>query len=387
MYKGYRYIDNDAHVLEPADLWEKYLEPRFQDRRPRSVVRWERADPEQLPLILDTVSFHQETHVNGYDMPAFDTGFGAQGVFQMPGCSEVYEEYMRLGFNQDTYKLVLDRSGIDYMVLYPTAGLTINCVNGLDPALAAAHCHAYNSWLYDFLSGGDRRLVGVGTVDLRDPSTAVGEARRCVKELGFKGIQINPEPVTDCPAIWDPRYDPLWAAIAELDVPLGIHLAPITPNNAARYYFGPWAPGIGTSAFIIGNMMASVALIMGGVLERHPKLRVVHLETGCGWAPFWLERMESGILGSARGLSALKMRPTDYFQRQCYISADPDDAWIPQYLAQLGDQNLVTATDFGHPEGKGYIHALQDTVSLSGVSEESKRKVMWDNGARLYGLA
>ena len=134
-------------------------------------------------------------------------------------------------------------------------------------------------------------------------------------------------------------------------------------------------------------MMASVALIMGGVLERHPKLRVVHLETGCGWVPFWLERMESGILGSARGLSALKMRPTDYFLRQCYVSADPDDAWIPQFLGQLGDQNLVTATDFGHPEGKGYIHALQDTLSLPGVSEESKRKVMWDNGARLYGLA
>ncbi len=105
MYKGYRYIDNDAHVLEPADLWEKYLEPRFQDRRPRSVVRWERADPAQMPITLDSVSFHQETHVNGYDMPAFDTGFGAQGVFQMPGCSQVYEEYMQLGFNQDTYRL------------------------------------------------------------------------------------------------------------------------------------------------------------------------------------------------------------------------------------------------------------------------------------------
>ena len=107
--------------------------------------------------------------------------------------------------------------------------------------------------------------------------------------------------------------------------------------------------------------MASVALIMGGVLERHPRLRVVHLETGCGWVPFWLERMESGILGSARGLSALKMRPTDYFLRQCYVSADPDDRVDTSVPCANRRQNLVTATDFGHPEGKGYIHALQDT--------------------------
>jgi predicted TIM-barrel fold metal-dependent hydrolase len=92
-------------------------------------------------------------------------------------------------------------------------------------------------------------------------------------------------------------------------------------------------------------------------------------------------------LGSAKGLSALRLRPTDYFLRQCYVSADPDDAWIPQFLAQLGDHNLVTATDFGHPEGKGYIHAVEDTMSLAGVAEESRRKLMWDNGVRLYGLA
>jgi uncharacterized protein len=389
MHNGYRYVDSDAHVLEPPDLWENYMEPRYKDRLPRAFAQWDQT--EKVPG--ESVCFHQEAHVNGYHMPAFDTGSDF-GVFPAPGVSSVYEEYTRRGFRQDTYQLVLDRSGIDYMVLYPTAGLTINAANDLDPELAAAHCHAYNSWLSDFLADGDGRLVGVGTVDLRDPSRASIEANRCVHELGFKGIQINPEPVKDCPAIWDPVYDPLWATIADLDVALGIHLAPITPLNAARYYFGPWAIGVGSSAFIIGNMMASVALIMGGVLERHPTLRVVHLETGCGWVPFWLERMESGILGSQKdagdaqrfGKAPLGMRPKDYFLRQCYVSADPDDAWIPQFLALLGDENLVTATDFGHPEGKGYIHAIEDTVSLEGVSEDSKRKIMWDNAVKLYGL-
>ena len=99
------------------------------------------------------------------------------------------------------------------------------------------------------------------------------------------------------------------------------------------------------------------------------------------------------ILGSQKGqndgkfgMGPLPLRPRDYFLRQCYVSADPDDAWIPQFLEALGDDNLVTATDFGHPEGKGYVHAIEDTASLEGITEESKRKVMWDNGAALYGL-
>jgi predicted TIM-barrel fold metal-dependent hydrolase len=368
------------------------MEPAYRDRLPQAFACWDRCDP--VGSLGETVCFHQEAHVNGYDMPAFDPGFrDGFGVFPpTPGASEVYEEYVQRGFNRDTYQLVLDRSGIDYMVLYPTAGLTMNCVNDLDPGLAAAQCHAYNSWLSDFLAGSDGRLVGAGTVDLRDPARAVAEAQRCVGELGFKAVQINPEPTKDYPAIWDTRYDPLWATMEELGVPLGLHLAPITPLNVGRYYFGSWAPGIGTSAFIVGNMMASVALIVGGVLERHPNLRVVHLETGCGWVPFWLERMESGTLGiqkglKERGLSPLKMRPKEYFLRQCYVSADQDDEWIPEFVRMLGDKNVVTATDFGHPEGKGYVHAIQDTASLDGISEESKRRIMWDNAATLYDLS
>ena len=387
MYKGYRYIDSDAHVLEPEDLWERYLEPEFRKNAPRTVAHWISAAEHGLPEAIDGLAYHQETHVGGESMPAFDTGYPIPGAFQMPGCAEVYDEYRQMGFSPAAYQLVLERSGIDYMVLYPTAGLTMNCAVGVEPKQAAAHCRAYNNWLADFCRDSDRRLVGIGAIDLRDPALAAAEARRCVIELGFHGVQINPEPLPDYPPLQDQRYGDLWSTLEELDVPLAIHLAPISPHNVARYYFGPWHMGIGASAFILGNMSASVALILGGVLERHPKLRVVHLETGCGWAPFWLERMEAGILGSTRGVMPLKLTPTEYFQRQCCVAADPDDPWIPQFIETLGDDCLVTNTDFGHPEGKGYVHAIEDTLALENVSEESLRKIMWDNAARLYGLS
>jgi predicted TIM-barrel fold metal-dependent hydrolase len=143
-----------------------------------------------------------------------------------------------------------------------------------------------------------------------------------------------------------------------------------------------------TVAFTIGNMLAATALIMGGVLERHPKMRVAHLESGAGWVPFWLDRLAASVQGGFRGLQipGLKLHPIEYFQRQCYISADPDDPGIRQVIEVLGNDNVVTATDFGHPEGRQYAWAAKELLELPNVSAESKRKIMWDNALKLYPI-
>ena len=140
-------------------------------------------------------------------------------------------------------------------------------------------------------------------------------------------------------------------------------------------------------AFVLGNMIACAAMIMGGVLERHPKLRVVHLESGAGWAAFWLERLAGGIQGGSRGLEVpgLKLSPIEYFKRQCYISCDQDDPAIKHVLATLGDDNVVLSTDFGHPEGRRYIDAAREFMETD-IAAQSKRKIMWDNGVRLYDI-
>ncbi len=136
-----------------------------------------------------------DIHVGKYKMPDFDTPRGQQ----IPGLSEAYGEYARDGFTPTTYKQVLDRSGIDYMVVYPTVGLYVVNTPDVSTATAAAFRRAYNNWLYDFCSAGDGRVLGVGSVDLRDPMQAAEEARRCVRELGFKAIHVNPEPVNEYP--------------------------------------------------------------------------------------------------------------------------------------------------------------------------------------------
>lgn len=375
MYKGYKYIDSDGHVLEPQDMWERYLDPEFRDEMPSHYARYEG----------DDVTFHLEVHVGGYTLPNFPTGRGVA----IEGLPEAYGAYASDGFTPANYKTMLDKSGIDYMVVYPTVGLFNNGIPNLKPATAAAYRRAYNDWLHDFCSEGDGRVLGAGAIDLRDPKEAAKEARRCIKDLGMKAITLNPEPVNDLP-MHDEFFDPIWAEIQDLDVGLGVHVGAGTANGqVGSNYFPEWGIGRSASAFTMGNMLASVSFVAGGILERFPKLRIVHLESGAGWVPFWMDRLEAGIAGSSRrtGYLRLPLTPKEYFQRQCFVSADPDDPGVKLVVDYMGDQSIVTATDFGHPEGRGYVRAIEDTIALPDVSDEIKRRVMWDNAARLYNIA
>jgi uncharacterized protein len=378
-----RFIDADSHILEPNNIWERYLEPEFRSEMPRIYTGYyeETAKGKKTDL-----AFYNDVSVGGVDMP-LEGVFGSPII--MPGLGEAYDDYARQGFPPRCYVDAMERIGIDYMVVYPTAGLYSCAVPTLSGAAAAGIRRAYNNWLHDFCSEAGERLVGAGSLDLRDPELAEREAIRCVKELDFKAVHINPVPVGEH-RLYERCYDRLWATISDLDVPVGVHVGALNACDQMLYHY---LPGLGTAesitAFSIGNMLASAAFIMGGVLERHPKLRVVHLESGAGWAAFWMYRLAAGVQGGFKGLPipGLKMAPVEYFQRQCFISADPDDPGIKQVIDTIGDDNVVVATDFGHPEGRHYSRAVDEVMGLAGVSEASKRKIMWDNALKLYPIA
>ena len=239
------------------------------------------------------------------------------------------------------------------MVLYPTAALYPPATPTLSPEVAAAYRRAGNNWLHDFCSAADGRIHGAGMVDLRDPDEAMREAQRCVRRLGFRAIGITPEPVTKM-ALHDPFYDALWAVIADLGVPLAIHQSAGTYTQVGMDYYPNWGDGRGVTAHTIGNMLACASITAGGVLERHPNLRVVFLESGCGWVPFWLDRMSAGTAGGYRekALTGLSMTPIESFRRQCFVSAAPDDPGVGDVVRTLGDGLVVTATDFSHQRGE-----------------------------------
>jgi predicted TIM-barrel fold metal-dependent hydrolase len=372
-----RFVDADSHVLEPEDLWRRYLPAKLRDAAPKHRTGYF-ADEH------GTLRFYLEITVGSCQMPII----GKMGMGSAVDVGEIYGGFARDGFQPSSYLRAMDEAGFDRMVLYPTAGLYVTHAPDLDAGIAAAYRRAYNNWLHDFCSEDPKRLMGAGHIDLRDEVAAATEVRRCVEQLGFPVISVNPTPVGR--PLYHRDYDRVWATIAEMGVPLGIHVGGKNPSDTMLADYLPGLlPAHVVTAFGIGNMFACAALIIGGVLERHPTLRVVHLESGAGWPAFWLYRLGAGGQGSAKGrpIDGLTMAPVEYFRRQCFISADPDDPGIKQVIDTIGDDHIVVGTDFGHPEGRYYARTIEEIQELPEVSEVSKQKIMWDNPRRLYGIA
>jgi predicted TIM-barrel fold metal-dependent hydrolase len=134
------------------------------------------------------------------------------------------------------------------------------------------------------------------------------------------------------------------------------------------------------------QMLAALSIIAGGVLERFPRLRVAFLESGCGWLPFWLHRMDEHYERRAHEVPWLTMRPSDYFRRQCIISCDPDEVTIPAVVDYIGEDHVCWASDYPHWDAifPGAVAELRK--HLNGLSEAAHEKILGDNARRFLDL-
>ena len=370
---GFRLIDAELHVMEPVDLWERYIDPEFKSRAPRrmSERRWD-----------------IRTLVEGEVMAAMtDDNYPAASVAEETTLAERYAEEIAADFDPASQVKAMDKEGVDLAVLYPTSAMYITAKNGMDPRFAEAACRAYNDWLYDYMQAADPgRVFGAAAVSPHDVETAVSESRRAVATLGFKAIFLRPNMYNNRP--WhDAHYDPLWATAQELGVPIGFHETTGSRMPAAGADRFPDDLGIAHIAtHSVEQMMACMDIIMGGVMERFPKLKFGFLEGQCGWLPFWLDRMDDHFewRHPYGEMQNLKMKPSEYFQRQGFVAVECDEEFVSHVVDAVGDDCIVTTTDYPHGDAK-YPHSMDNFMKLP-LSDASKRKILWDNPARLYGL-
>jgi uncharacterized protein len=255
----------------------------------------------------------------------------------------------------------------------------------LDAELTAAVCRAFNNWLADFCSTDRRRLKAAALLPVHDVQRATAEARRSVNELGAVALVLPNQQVNGRPW-YDRYYDPLWAEAERLRVPVAFHgIQMAYQEHLGRRYLDNFA-----MAHAVGHpvemMLALGSMLTGGVFERFPGLTAAFLEGHCSWVPWWLwcldERVEK--FGDDERFP-LKMPPSEYFRRHCYVSVDPDEAVAQYTIKAIGDENTVISTDWPHDDS-AYPHAIETFLQLDGVSEASKRKILWDNCARLYNI-
>ena len=302
---------------------------------------------------------------------------------------EVMSEGWATGFDASTSLSAMDKEGIDVAVMFRTTASMFVSKDSLDAKLSLEICKAFNDWVSEYCKDDPERMKPTSIVPQQDPELAAQEARRSVEKLGSVGVVMLPMPVAGRHP-HDPEFDVLWAEAERLGVPICFHG---TSGAVSHDYVGGRFAGhpayrsiLHSTVFPIELMMAMSSMIMGGVMERFPKLKVAFLEGNCSWLPWWLYRLDDQWEKFGPGEEVdLSLRPTDYFLRQCWISVDADEVLSEDVVSRLGDDNIVFSTDYPHPDS-AYPHATEELLSIDGLSSATKKKILWDNCAKLYGI-
>ena len=366
-------IDADGHIVEPRALWQEYAEPAFRDRIPQVVTDTDGSD---------RVKVEGEIFARGLIAPAAMCIPG--GLSQAEQARTLSWDDLRPGsFDPHARIKDMDTEGIEVSILYPSIGLFFGGIK--DPQLAAAACRAYNNWMADFCQPYPHRLYNIAPVPLQDVNKAMVELRRVVKQLGVKAISIRPNPYNNR-RLSDPAYDPFWVEAQELDCTVAVHSAVLGDMPTVGFDRYPDFFRRMVIAHPFEQQMACMDLICGGVLEKYPRLRLAFLESGGGWLSYWLARLDEFYDKIGRMLPGLKLKPSEYFHRQCFLSCEPDDVALKTTVALGNEDVLMWASDYPHFDCTfpGAVEELQE--SCAELPESVQRKVMGENAARCYGL-
>ena len=354
-----RVVDSDAHVIEGQELMAEVF-TRFPDK-----IRMARPDEEGAALVIE-----------GRPYP-MASGPGA-------GCHAKHGLCLERGASPFTAGGVMhdaDREGIDAMVFFPSAALGLPAFTDL--AFAAEFARLYNRWLTGYCGQFPRRMFGVGLVPIEDVATSVRVMREA-KELELVAIMV--------PAVLrernldHPDLAPFYAAAEDLDMPLGIHGAPgihLPPLGAERFdnYLQ-----VHVVSFPFDMMVATTALVLGGVLERHPRLRVALLESGVGWVPYFFDRLDEHVEKRGRLTPGCKRAPREYLARgQLYVSCEPEESVVPFAAATLGDRFIMYASDYPHWDSD-FPNSTRPLRERTDLGPEAKARILGENAATFYRL-
>jgi predicted TIM-barrel fold metal-dependent hydrolase len=367
-------VDADGHVCEPPDLWTSRLPAPMRDRGIR--LRW------------NAETGYDEAWVEDWCITDRGlVGLGNAGTsFADLGRGRRYDDGNRAGFDPAERLRVLDAEGIDVAVLYPGLGLSLGAIH--DPQLAVACCRVYNDWIAEFCAAAPARLFGAAALPVQDPAAAAAEARRAARELRLRAAFVRPNPVPDGRLLHDPAFDPVWRALEEAGMPLAFHPAglwDLPGTSRAMNQF--MAPGTHHGVILFfDNYMTLSNLVYGGVLARHPGLRLAILECGGGWIAHWMDRLDEFTESYEWQIAHLDLKPSEYFARQGFISFDAGEHTMGSLARLIGPRGFVWASDFPHSDAKfpGVVAELR--AHTEDMNAGARAALFGGNALRLYGI-
>jgi hypothetical protein len=275
----------------------------------------------------------------------------------------------------------MDVQGIDVAVLYPTTALLIGRARG--PKLAVALSRAYNDLAHSYCSQSPR-LQAVAIIQVHNVPEAVKELRRAVTELGLVGVTL--------PAhghgknLGDAEFHPIYAEAERLGVPVAIHASGGVGSASSEANAFDKFISVHTIGHPFPQMFQLTGMIFGGIPELFPQLRLMYLEAGASWVPYWMERMDREYKLRAVEAPLCRVNPTEYVcSGRIFFSCEASESLLPVVVSKIGEDVLLYASDYPHWD-MDYPDSARELWARNDLSERLKRKILGENARRVYKL-
>ncbi|MCZ6872059.1 MAG: amidohydrolase family protein [bacterium] len=374
----YEVISADCHIdlcWLPPDLFTTNAPAHLKDR---------------MPYVTDGPDGPFWTTRGGANL-GLQNGMGSAGRKYVPGEIERSDRMAAKGLFDDGKKGIRrvsdpqlrlqdqDLDGVQGEVIYGILGAAKRVD---EPEIVPDLYRIYNTWLADFCKTYPDRYVGLACIPNTDGQLAADEVRRGAK-LGLKGGELAVS--SDIVPLWHPQWEVLWEAAAECDMPISFHTLSnrVLPNDVEPLTRrAAFASMLSVFQLTTADFLAS--MIFNGALERYPNLKIVLGESGIGWIPYMLERMDYEWEDQFTDLT-LTMKPSEYWHRQMYATYQQDVVGI-KLIEELGEDNIMWGSDFPHPDGVWPDSQTFIETQLGHLPPPVRRKIVCDTAAKLYGF-
>ncbi|MFP6639210.1 MAG: amidohydrolase family protein [Myxococcota bacterium] len=358
-------ISGDGHATGRPKDYVPYVEPAYRDRYQEFVTELEERKAAQAKAREENRSLFSKEGSEAFEE---ETGQGRDGEWN----SAVRVE-------------VLEGEGVVAEVLFPNGGVPFGGFGeSAEHELRGVGNRAYDRWLLDFANDLPGRRAALAMLTVHDLDATAAEIRWAA-ENGMKGVIIPTVPGKDLPPYYDACYDKIWAVCHDCEMPVHVHGGGGTPDYGD---YGVISMAMYATEATLFSQRNLWILIWGGVFERFPRLKVVFTETRATWVPDALALLDG--IHSARFFShireSVKLKPSEYFERQCSVCASFMGAHEAALRHQIGVGNMMWGSDYPHVEGTWPRTRKSLARCFDGIPIEDVRSILTENPAEIYGF-